>query len=212
MSWKRGSRSRDCGGVLLRLRGQLYPRQARATLDYATSVGGTSGLQSGELQEEGEGSGWAEAEPGQDSDTQHHNSQPAVTFFPKKTRNITPQPAIIKNVTRELKDKWHRRNPLDHQGLEGTPTGQQQMGRNPLVPKPSPRGCCPHLSRPNFSAAPTPADLTSGKQAVGASSPPAPGFPVTHRPWAHRARGCRRRAPARGLGWRNRGCPASLGG
>lgn len=40
----------------------------------------------------------------------------------------------------------------------------------------------------------------------------APGFPVTHRPWAHRARGCRRRAPARGLGWRNRGCPASLGG
>lgn len=61
------------------------------------------------------------------------------------------------------------------QGLEGTPTGQLEMGRNPRVPKPSPRGCCPHLSRPNFSAAPIPADLTSGKQAAGPSSPPAPG-------------------------------------
>lgn len=39
-----------------------------------------------------------------------------------------------------------------------------------------------------------------------------PGLPVTRWLGAHRARGCRRRAPARGLGWRNRGCLASLGG
>lgn len=69
---------------------------------------------------------------------------------------------------------WHRRN-LTGQGLEGTPRGQLEMDRNPVGPRRSPRGRCPHLSRPNFLAAPIPADPTSGKQAAGSSSPSAPG-------------------------------------
>lgn len=73
----------------------------------------------------------------------------------------------------QLRDKWHKRNPTG-QGLEGTPTGQLEMGRHLVEPRRSPRGLCPHLSRPDFSVAPIPADLTSGKQAAGPSSPSAP--------------------------------------
>lgn len=89
---------------------------------------------------------------GRDAPDRHEITTPRTSShrLPKKTRNITPTDNN-QECQSELKDKWHRRNPTGR-ALQGTLTGQLEVGRNPVGPRPSPIGRCPHLSRPVSAA------------------------------------------------------------
>lgn len=156
-SWRRGSRSRGCGGAQRPRRGLPCPRPARAAPGCAASAAGTSGLRSGGLRGRGKGaSGCAGG-----ARTPH-----ARDPYPKTTGKITPQPTIHQERQSPAEGQVAEKEPLDEPGGPPYPAGQLETGRSPRGPRTS-RGRCPLLSRPDFSAAPVAADPTSGKQAAG---------------------------------------------
>lgn len=162
-SWRRGSRSRGCGDALQLQRGPLYPHPARATQDCATSVGGTSGLRS---------SGLREGERGQGAQRLGRARTRIHRTATHKTISSNPLPREIRKHNTPTGNNQECQSGAEGQvaqkephwtGPGENPHSQLGMGRNPMKPRPSPKSCCPLLSCPNFSAAPIPADPTSGK-------------------------------------------------
>ena len=135
--------------------------------------------------------------------------------YPKTTGNITPQPTIHQERQSPTAGQVAQKEPLDEPGgpplprrsagNRQKPQGSQSLKR-PLPPPFPPRflsgpDCCgPHI-REAGSGPPRVQRRALGVRVL-----------VTLGPGAHRAQGCRRRARARGPGWRSRGCPASRGG